>query len=1045
MKASADATQRGVGRRRSESGDTLIEILIAMGILGIVGGAILYALISSITTSASYRGLATLDTVTRSAAADITSVINDNQSTVFTCGSAPTVYSGAALAGFALPAGLPTPAPSWYTSSDKLPANYTASVASFGWWDGSQVSSTCSSTESLVLSIIVKSPQGATDKTTVVVANPSGPANYCDSHACNATQLVWVYAPSGSQVAGSNFTVAPAVAVEDPSGHIVTTDLSSMSLTLNAPAGYAGTLSNSCSGNEFEGVVTFSGCSLNLVGSGFTLQATDGSLPSSSSGSFSVVAGAPAQLSFVNQPGGGSAATSWSASAQPIVQIQDANGNLVTSDTSAVTLSLTATVAAGTTFSCAGNTTTQAAIGGTATFAGCSINTVGSYSLTATDTDNGTVLASEVSNSFSITVGAATQVVFVTQPVGATGGKPFQAQPVVWIEDAGGNLVTTDSSNVTLALTSNLSGNGATASLACTADPVSASSGVATFSSCAVDLFGSYALTATDGSLASAVSSTFTITTGAPYQLAFSTQPSVSDTAGTAFATQPVVEVQDAGGNIVTSDTSNVTVSMSSNSSGASLACSNNTVAAVAGVATFSGCKTTTAGAFTLTAADTDGSVVLVSATSSQITVAALAPSQLNFVTQLSNATGGSALSPQPVVNIEDAFGNVVPSDTGVSVTLAIGTNPSGGVLTCTGGLSKTTAGAGSAATFSGCAINAKGSGYTLTATAAGLAPDTSNAFNITVGTATQVVFATQPAGAVVNGAFQTQPVVSIEDAGGNVAATSTSSITLAIGTNGGGGTLSCATNPLTTSAGVATFSNCYLTKAGSYTLKASATGLTAVTSSSFTVSSSTATKLAFGVTSRSSLAGEAFPSASQPVVKVENSSGVVVNTDSSSVVLSISTGVSGGVLSGCTQTETSGQISFAGCSLSKAGSYTLKATDGALTTAISGTYTVATSTASKLVFQTPPTGSNASGLLTPSPIQVAVQNASGTTVTTDSSQLTLSITSGTGTLTGCSATETSGVFNITGCTIATSDTYTITASDGTLTQATTASFPVTN
>jgi hypothetical protein len=68
-------------------------------------------------------------------------------------------------------------------------------------------------------------------------------------------------------------------------------------------------------------------------------------------------------------------------------------------------------------------------------------------------------------------------------------------------------------------------------------------------------------------------------------------------------------------------------------------------------------------------------------------------------------------------------------------VTLAIGNNPSGGVLTCTGGTSAGTI--AGIATFTGCSIDKGGTGYTLTATASNvvppgsIGPGTSAPFNV--------------------------------------------------------------------------------------------------------------------------------------------------------------------------------------------------------------------------------------------------------------------------------------------------------------------------
>ncbi len=54
-------------RRRSEAGDTLIEVLLAVVMLGLTSVALLTAFGTIISSSAEYRGLATMDTVLRSA------------------------------------------------------------------------------------------------------------------------------------------------------------------------------------------------------------------------------------------------------------------------------------------------------------------------------------------------------------------------------------------------------------------------------------------------------------------------------------------------------------------------------------------------------------------------------------------------------------------------------------------------------------------------------------------------------------------------------------------------------------------------------------------------------------------------------------------------------------------------------------------------------------------------------------------------------------------------------------------------------------------
>ena len=188
-------------------------------------------------------------------------------------------------------------------------------------------------------------------------------------------------------------------------------------------------------------------------------------------------------------------------------------------------------------------------------------------------------------------------------------------------------------------------------------------------------------------------------------------------------------------------------------------------------MAAFSGCKIDKAGTgYTLTATDAGDSL---SKTSAAFDVTVGPAAQLVFTTQPGDGTGGSALSTQPTVTIEDAGGNTVTTDTN-AITLAIGTNPSTGTLS--GCSASTVAGV---AAFSGCKIDKAGTGYTLTATdATDSLSKTSAAFDVTVGPAAQLVFTTQPSAAHGGSAFGTQPTVTIEDAGGNTVSTDTNTIT---------------------------------------------------------------------------------------------------------------------------------------------------------------------------------------------------------------------------------------------------------------------------
>src|SRR5207247_11252164 len=140
------------------------------------------------------------------------------------------------------------------------------------------------------------------------------------------------------------------------------------------------------------------------------------------------------------------------------------------------------------------------------------------------------------------------------------------------------------------------------------------------------------------------------------------------------------------------------------------------------------------------------------------------------------------------------------------------------------------------AATSAQLSIHSVGTGHTLAASAAGPGGATSTAVNITPGVASHLVFSAEPttttAGAVITPAVQ----VTAQDAQGNTAAGFTGNVSVAIGTNPGGGTLS-GTATAAAVAGVVSCGSLSIDKAGTgYTLTTSATGLTGANSSTFNI-----------------------------------------------------------------------------------------------------------------------------------------------------------------------------------------------------------------
>ncbi len=465
-----------------------------------------------------------------------------------------------------------------------------------------------------------------------------------------------------------------------------------------------------------------------------------------------------------------------------------------------------------------GGTATLSAVAGVATFSNLSINRSGvGYTLTAAAGG----LTGATSSAFTVNPGVASALAITTMPASGQSGVLLSPQPVIRLVDALGNTVPTTGTIVTAAIASGTGTLGGTLTAATT-------SGIATFTNLSLSgTAGNFTLNFSSAPLTSVTSGAIALSAGAPAALAFQVQPSTV-ASGASIAPAVQVRVVDGAGNLVSTATNSVTISLASNPSGGVLG-GTLTAAAVAGVATFSNLTIDRAGTgYALGAAGAG----LTGATSAAFNVTAGVATRLAFLTQPTTTTAGAAFSPAVQVEILDAVGNRVTTATS-TVTIAIGTNPGGSTL---GGTASVSAVAG-VATFAGVSLNRTGTGYTLDATSGGLTPATSAAFDITPGAPAVLAFAQQPTGSSVGATIAPPVTVRIQDASGNLTA-STATVSLAFGANPGtatlGGTVSRAAV-----GGVATFNDLTVSAAAvGYTLAASSGGLTGATSSAFTIGS---------------------------------------------------------------------------------------------------------------------------------------------------------------------------------------------------------------
>jgi hypothetical protein len=412
---------------------------------------------------------------------------------------------------------------------------------------------------------------------------------------------------------------------------------------------------------------------------------------------------------------------------------------------------------------------------------------------------------------------ATHMIVFQPPSTTATDGVVLAQQPIIQLLDGSNAVDTASSDHITATITSG--------GVSATSNTAIASSGVATFSGLTLNaLAGPYTLTFTDtttGSIPAVVWGTVTVSAGSASQLAITTQPSSGAETGVALVRQPVVKVEDSGGNVITSvTTGSATASIHT---GAGTVSGATTAAFVAGVATFAGLivNGTSATANTLQFVG----ATFTSVASSTITMSSAA-TKLAITTAPSVSAGnGVALATQPVVTVEDVTGNPVVSDAS-TVTATVN---QGGTLT-----NATALVVNGVATFSGLAINAlAGTGYTLTFTDTNgsLTAAVSAAITVTSGAATKLVVTTEPSSSSASGvALAAQPVVKAEDSSGNVVTSvTTGNVTATINTGAGGSVSAGPTAAFV--AGVATFAGLTITgvSGSSYTLLFTGDSLTVV------------------------------------------------------------------------------------------------------------------------------------------------------------------------------------------------------------------------
>ena len=358
------------------------------------------------------------------------------------------------------------------------------------------------------------------------------------------TQVSLVSAANGA-VNNAAFTSQPVLNILDHYGQLVTADNSTqVTISVNNGASMIGTFTRTA----VNGVVNFSGSGAGIVGSpgsNYTLTYSANGLTSATQPIQLSPSSIPTQLGVFRQAGGSTSGSAFTT--QPVIHIENSSGALVSS-----TANVTMTVSNGASVV---GTSTVAAVNGVATFSNVGISGNSGVTYTLTFSSTGLTPATQP---IVISPLVPAKLGFTTQASGASDGRPFVVQPVMLVQDASGQTVTTDNTTqVTLNVSSGASTIGTITRTAV--------NGVVTFTNAGIDGLPNtnYTLTYTSSGLAPATQPIY-LNPGLATHLNLSI-PAAGATVGNAFTTQPVLQILDAFNQIVTTDsTSLVTMQVTS-------------------------------------------------------------------------------------------------------------------------------------------------------------------------------------------------------------------------------------------------------------------------------------------------------------------------------------------------------------------------------------------------------------------------------------------------------------------------------------------------
>ena len=787
-----------------------------------------------------------------------------------------------------------------------------------------------------------------------------------------AASIAAVSSVNQSAPVASAVSAPPSVRVTDANGNAVSGV--AVSFTVASGGGSTSPASGSTVNTNASGVATLTSWTLGSTpGANSVNAAVSGLTGSPVLFSATGTIGAPSQLVITTQPSG--AVSGAPLTTQPVVQLRDAQNNLVSTATNAVTV----TIASGS--GSISGTTTVNAVNGVASFGNVTLTGSGPHTLRFATTSPALQV---VSSSVAVGAGAAASIDAVTSTSQSATISTAVTAPIVEVTDAVGNPVS--GVNVTFTVTA----GGGTIAPASGATVATDANGRAALTSWTLGATpGVNSVTATASGLSgSPVVFNATATDAPPTQLAITTQPGGA-VSGLALSQQPVVQIRNASNGVVSTSSLAVTATIAS---GTGTLSGTTTVNAVNGVATFTNLVVSGTGAHTLRFATTSPALQVVSGS---FDVVLGASANIAATTSMSQTATVSTTVTAPGVRVRDANNDPV---SGVNVTFTL--TAGGGSISPASPATVATDANGNAS-LSSWTLGATPGVNTVTAAVSGLtgSPVTFNATG-TAAPPTQLVITAQPAGAVSGAAFTTQPVIELRDAGNAVVTGSSATVTATI--ESGTGTLG-GTTSVNAVNGVATFTNLSITGTGAHTLRfATTTPALDIVSANLDVTAAAPVATNIDANSSTSQSGTVSTTVAAPSVRVSDASNNPVSGVNVTFTLTAGNGSISPASPAVVATNASGIASLTTWTLGATpGTNTVTATAAGLAgSPVTFNATGSAPAATQLAITTQPSGAVSGLALTTQPV-IEIRDASNALVSTSSAPVTASIASGTGALVG--------------------------------------------